>query len=346
MSWFDEPRTIGGIPLKGSFLMESGPFGHSGASIVACMEAGFSAVSTETISRTDGTSPWWNLYQQGETLYNCSKWSDLSLEQWVHQEIPYAASKGAVILATVGHTVEDVESIVPILDQSAIAGFKVCYYHADQIVGMVRAAKRRTNLPVWVKISANWPNFLELALACEAEGADALVAIDTLGPVAFFEEGEHPALGSPNGVGWMSGAAIHGKALYVIQEIRRHASIPIVGVGGIMDAPGVRRVRAAGADLIGLCSAVLLYGLGCLERIQSGLRMKPVWDSFPPAPPSGPAHIQVDLDRCNHCGLCVKRCGYLAFQMVHGHLHTIDRNCRRCGLCQQTCPAISITAKG
>ena len=41
MSWFDEPRTIGGIPLKGSFLMESGPFGHSGASIVACMEAGF-----------------------------------------------------------------------------------------------------------------------------------------------------------------------------------------------------------------------------------------------------------------------------------------------------------------
>ena len=275
MSWFDEPRTVGGISLKGSFLMESGPFGHSGASIAACMEAGFSAISTETISCTDGTSPWWNLYRQGETLYNCSKWSDLSLEQWVHEEIPYAASRGAVILATVGHTAEDVESIVPVLNQSDIAGIKVCSYHADQIVSMVRAAKRHTHLPVWAKISANWPNFLELALACEAEGADALVAIDTVGPVAFFEEGERPALGSPNGVGWMSGAAIHSKALYVIQEIRHHTSIPIVGVGGIMDAAGVRRARAAGADLIGLCSAVLLHGLGHLERIESDLRLQP-----------------------------------------------------------------------
>lgn len=344
MSWFDEPRTIGGVSLKGSFVMESGPYGHSGASIVACMEAGFSAVSTETISLTDGTSPWWNIYRQGENLYNCSKWSDIPLQQWVEQEIPYATSRGAVIIATVGHTAADVEHIVPVLSQSGVHAIKACTYHADEIVGMVRVARRLTHLPVWAKISANWPNFLELAQACQAEGADALVAIDTLGPIRFVDEGARPALGSTDGVGWQSGEGIHSKALYVLHQLRQNVDLPLVGVGGILDAAGVRRTRAAGADLIGLCSAVLLHGLGRLEAIQSDLRRQSAFHPVTPSHNQGDAHIVLDTAQCNHCGQCVSCCGYLALRMEDGKLCTIDQNCRRCGLCEQVCPALHIQA--
>lgn len=341
MSWYDCPRTVGGLHLKGSFILESGPFGHSGASIAACAQAGFSAVSTETISLTDGTSPWWNIYRAGESLYNCSKWSDIPLCQWLEQEIPLAKSGNAAVIATVGHTVHDVEAIVPALNGSGVDAIKACTYRADEIVGMVRAARRLTHLPVWAKISANWPDFLSLAEQCQSEGADALVAIDTLGPVTYRGNGSCPALGSTDHVGWVSGEAIHGKALYVIEALRQKTSLPIIGVGGIMDAAGVRRARAAGADLIGLCSTILIHGLGRLADIQRELGSAPA-GTEEPAPWSGPVHIAVDRKQCTNCGRCADICGYLALSVEAGILHTRDHACRRCGLCQQLCTAIRL----
>lgn len=345
MSWFDAPRTVGGVSLRGGFLMESGPFGHSGASIAACTRAGFSAVSTETISLADGTSPWWNIYRQGENLYNCSKWSDIPLARWVEREIPQARARGATLVATVGHTVRDVEAIAPVLADSGVDAIKACTYHAHEIVGMVAAARRLTKLPVWAKISANWPNFLELALACREAGADALVAIDTLGPVAFFQAGDRPALGAEGGVGWMSGACIHAKALYAVRALKERVGLPVVGVGGVMDAAGVRRMYAAGADAVGLCSAVLIHGLGLLEEIKRELRESPAPGALPAGDYAGRVHIQVDRALCSNCGRCADSCGYLALRMEDGVLRTDDAACRRCGLCQQHCPAIRLTQR-
>lgn len=345
MSGFDCPRTVGGLRLNGGFIMESGPFGHSGASIAACAEAGFSAVSTETISLTDGTSPWWNIYRVGESLYNCSKWSDIPLYQWTEREIPYAKERGAVVIATVGHTARDVAEIVPRLSGSGADAIKVCTYHAHEIVEMVRTARRLTDLPVWAKISANWPNFLELAVACWQAGADALVAIDTLGPVAYWDNTGRPALGGAENVGWVSGVAIHGKALYVIRCLRERVPIPIVGVGGIMDGAGVLRARAAGADLIGLCSAVLIHGLGRLSGIRSELARGLPQPDLEAGPRSGSVHLQVEQAECNGCGRCAASCGYLALRLEEGVLRTDDAACRRCGLCQQLCPAIRLSVR-
>ncbi|MCI8477210.1 MAG: hypothetical protein HFE97_02510 [Oscillospiraceae bacterium] len=342
MSWFDTPCTLGGVSLNGRFIVESGPFGHSGASIAACMKAGFSAVSTETISMTDGTSPWWNIYRAGDSLYNCSKWSDIPLAQWIEQEIPFAKANHAVVIATVGHTRQDMEEIAPQLERCGVDAIKACTYHADEIVEMVCAAKRLTRLPVWAKISANWPDFLPLARECQKAGADALVAIDTLGPVSYWTCEERPALGSSGGVGWLSGAGIHGKALYVIQQLRAQLQLPIVGVGGIMDADGVLRAKAAGAELFGLCSTLLIHGLGHLETIQQDLRKEQQPPKFPDAPWRGKVHIDVDREQCSNCGRCAALCGYLALSMGEQELQTEDAACRRCGLCQQLCPAIHL----
>lgn len=60
----------------------------------------------------------------------------------------------------------------------------------------------------------------------------------------------------------MSGAGIHAKALYTVATLKERVGLPVVGVGGVMDAGGVRRMRAAGADLVGLCSTVIIHGPG------------------------------------------------------------------------------------
>ena len=267
MSCFDEECIVGGVRLSNAFIMESGPFGHSGESIAACTKAGFAAVSTETISLINGRSPWWNIWRDGDNLYNCSKWSDISLEDWIKKEFPYALSKNSTVIATIGHTSEDMAIIAPRLAETGIVAIKACTYRADQIVSLVREAKKRTKLPVWAKISANWPNYKELARQCELEGADALVAIDTIGPVKWIQNNGNNALGVKGSCGWMSGACIHAKALQVISDLSVFTKLPIIGVGGILDADRVLRAKEAGASAFGLCSTVLMNGLGQLRKI-------------------------------------------------------------------------------
>lgn len=342
MQWLSEGCSVGGITLKNRCILESGPFGHSGQSIVACMDAGFAAVSTETISLTDGTSPWWNIYRDGNTLYNCSKWSDLTVAQWIDTQLPYAHAHGSVVIATVGQTAVDVAHIVPLLDKTPVAGIKLCTYHAHEIVNMVRTARPLTNKPLWVKLSANWPDIFQLAQACQAAGADALVAIDSLGPIRFAQGQHRPALGSEQAIGWMSGQSIHPKALYVVDALCQQVSIPVIGVGGILDAPGAQRMRQAGASAIGLCSAILIHGLPHLKTIQQDYA---TLDFTPPTTKvfSGPVHLHIDQQQCTQCGDCIKRCGYMALQWQGDKVVPLPHLCRRCGLCQQHCPAITLS---
>lgn len=343
MNMYDEARIIGGVKLQGGFIMESGPFGYSGESIVACTAAGFAGVSTETLSLIDGRSPWWNIYRQGNNLYNCSKWSDISLDDWVEKEIPYAKSHGATVIVTIGHTADDMRAIVPRIDKSGADAIKACTYRADQIVEMVKEARKLSTLPVWAKISANWPNYLELALECVDAGAQALVAIDTIGPVAMLQPDGTGALGSEGSIGWMSGECIHAKALEVVKTIRAHTDIPIIGVGGIMDAEGVRRMYASGANMVGLCSAVLINGLEHIKTIKTELMCNPARPLLREKY-SRDARISIDKEICTNCGECVKHCGYMALSLdTNGKLKTEDGKCRRCGLCQQFCEYNAIT---
>ena len=183
--------------MQGALLLDAGPFGHSGESISLCAEAGLSAVCTETISLADGTSPWWNIYRQGNTLYNCSKWSDLPYRQWAEKEIPFAKQQGATVIATVGMHAADAEEIIPALDGSGADGIKVVSYYEEDMPELVKIAKRSTRLPVWAKLSSNWKDPVAVGRRCLELGADALVAMDTIGPVRFFSRRSLPRPESP-----------------------------------------------------------------------------------------------------------------------------------------------------
>jgi dihydroorotate dehydrogenase (NAD+) catalytic subunit len=124
---------------------------------------------------------------------------------------------------------------------------------------VTRAVKGATPIPITVKLSPNTPDLVPIAQAVVEAGADALTAINTLGPgmVIDLESGQ-PILA--NRVGGLSGPAIRPIAVRCVYELARAVDVPIIGTGGVSSGRDALEMVAAGATLVGVGSAV--YGRG------------------------------------------------------------------------------------
>ncbi len=124
---------------------------------------------------------------------------------------------------------------------------------ADLVREITRAVKDAVAIPVVPKLTPNVRNIGEIAAAAAEGGADAICAINTVGPAYFTAHG-HPVL--TNKVGGMSGKGVMPIALKCIKEIREAVSLPIIGCGGVSDADDVRAFRQEGAAIVGVGSAL------------------------------------------------------------------------------------------
>jgi dihydroorotate dehydrogenase (NAD+) catalytic subunit len=123
----------------------------------------------------------------------------------------------------------------------------------------IRAIRATTTALLIPKLSPNVTNIGEIARAAVAAGADGLCAINTVGPELFREPGSgKPILSNPKGgKGGKSGEWIKERAIESVTEIRRTIGphIPIIGIGGVSSAEDIRRMKRAGANVVGLGSA-------------------------------------------------------------------------------------------
>jgi len=119
---------------------------------------------------------------------------------------------------------------------------------------ITRAVKAAVDIPVVPKLTPNVPNIEEIALAAAAGGADAICAINTMGPECY-EAHNHPILS--NEQGGVSGKVILPTALRCVEQIHALVDCPIIACGGISSAENVRQFQQAGASIIGVGSAVI-----------------------------------------------------------------------------------------
>ena len=115
------------------------------------------------------------------------------------------------------------------------------------------AVKAAVDIPVIPKLTPNVPNFAEIAEAALAGGADALCAINTVGPGQHTRHG-HAVLS--NGEGGMSGKGVLPIALKCVSQVS-HLDIPVIACGGLSSAEDVRSFRHAGATIFGIGSALV-----------------------------------------------------------------------------------------
>ena len=119
---------------------------------------------------------------------------------------------------------------------------------------ITRAVKAAVDIPVVPKLTPNVPNIDLITLAAAAGGADAICAINTMGPECY-EAHKHPILS--NEQGGVSGKIILPTALRCVEEIHASVDCPIIACGGISSAENVRQFQQAGASIIGVGSALI-----------------------------------------------------------------------------------------
>ncbi|MEO1082295.1 MAG: tRNA-dihydrouridine synthase [Pseudomonadota bacterium] len=121
------------------------------------------------------------------------------------------------------------------------------------VAEIVAAVKAEVDVPVIPKLTPNTPDIGAIARAAEEAGADGFCAINTVGPGYTLAHGE-PVLS--NGMGGMSGKGVLPIALKCIRDVRAVSELPIVGCGGFSSAADVDAAIEAGADVVGIGSAL------------------------------------------------------------------------------------------
>lgn len=136
---------------------------------------------------------------------------------------------------------------------------------ADMAARITEKVKRASNLPVYVKLSPNVTNIVEMATAVEAAGADGLSMINTLTGMKIDLQSRRPLIA--NKTGGLSGAAIKPVAIRMIYEVKQQVNIPIIGMGGITCAEDVLEFLLAGASAVAIGTANFQNPFICPEII-------------------------------------------------------------------------------
>jgi dihydroorotate dehydrogenase (NAD+) catalytic subunit len=137
---------------------------------------------------------------------------------------------------------------------------------AVQAALVTTTVKGVTSLPIIVKLSPNVPNIAAIARSVEQAGADAIAAINTLGPGMIIDvHSRRPILA--NKVGGLSGPAIRPIAVRCVYDIYRAVRIPIIGMGGVGDGRDALEMVMAGATAVGIGSALRYRDLDAFRSI-------------------------------------------------------------------------------
>lgn len=118
---------------------------------------------------------------------------------------------------------------------------------------VVRAVRERYHKTLIVKLSPNVTDIAEIARAVEAAGADAVSLINTLMGTAVDIERRRRVLSI--GTGGLSGPCVKPVALRMVLQVAKAVRVPIVGLGGIMNATDALEFLMCGATAIEIGTA-------------------------------------------------------------------------------------------
>ena len=125
--------------------------------------------------------------------------------------------------------------------------------------------KKSVNIPVFVKISPNLMNIVEIAEAAEKGDADGIVAINTIKAMKIDLKLKKPVLS--NKIGGYSGKAIKPIGVRCVYEISKNVDIPVIGCGGITTGEDALEYIMAGASAVQIGSAIYYRGVDVFKKI-------------------------------------------------------------------------------
>ena len=263
---------LAGIKMRNPVMTASGTFGY-GAEFGDYMDLeSIGAMITKGLSlrpKAGNATP--RIVETPGGMLNAIGLQNVGVDAFISQKLPYLSRVATpVIVNLYGNTLEEYGEVASRLDGlDGVAGIEVniscpnvkqggIVFGTDPQAAreVVRLVKKHTSKPVIVKLSPNVTDVVLMAKACADAGADALSLINTLTGMAIDLERRRPVLS--NVTGGLSGPAIKPVALRMVWQVARNVRLPIIGIGGIMNARDALEFILAGATAVQVGTASFL----------------------------------------------------------------------------------------
>ena len=254
---------LAGIELKNPVMTASGTFG-SGMEYSEFVDLNcLGAVVTKGVANVPWPgNPTPRVAEVYGGMLNAIGLQNPGIDVFMERDLPFLQQYDPKVIVNVcGKTVEDYLEVVerladapvdmleinvscPNVKEGAIAfGQK-----ADCLYDITSAIKKKAAQPVIMKLSPNVTDITEMARAAEAAGADAISLINTLTGMKIDIHRRSFLLA--NKTGGMSGPAVKPVAVRMVWQCAQAVKIPIIGMGGIMNAEDALEFIMAGATAV------------------------------------------------------------------------------------------------
>ena len=271
-----------GLTLKNPIMPASGcfGFGREYSQFYDLSKLGAIMIKATTVEPRFG-NPTPRVAETSSGMLNAIGLQNPGLEKVISNELPWLSQFDVPIIANVAGSVEEdyIEVARSISKASNVHALELNISCPNVKTGgiafgtvpevakqLTRKVKEVSEVPVYVKLSPNVTNIVEMAKAVEAGGADGLTMINTLVGMRLDLKTGKPILA--NRTGGLSGPAIKPVALRMIYEVSQVVNIPIIGMGGIETAEDVVEFFYAGASAVAVGTANFVDPFVCPTIIE------------------------------------------------------------------------------
>jgi dihydroorotate dehydrogenase (NAD+) catalytic subunit len=260
----DMTVNLAGIPLRNPVMTASGTFGYGEEFAEYVNLESIGAFVTKGLSlKPRAGNPTPRIVETPGGMLNAIGLQNVGIDAFIARKIPFLRTVSTpAIVNFFGTTVDEYAEMARRLDEiPEVAGLEVniscpnvkqggIVFGTDPACAfdVVSACRAVTIKPLIVKLSPNVTDVVVMARACEDAGADCLSLINTLTGMAIDLNRRRPVLA--NITGGFSGPAIKPIALRMVWQVAQVVKVPIIGIGGIMNATDALEFILAGATAI------------------------------------------------------------------------------------------------
>ncbi len=260
---------VGSITLENPVMPASGTFAEGLGRVLDFNRLG--AFVTKTVTQeTRVGNPLPRVAETREGMLNSIGIPSKGVDKFLAETLPHYRDYAPPLVVSI--SAPSVEGFATIAEQVSVAGVAVIEANIScpnleedgrafamrpaSTEAVVRALRRATGLPLWVKLTPNTGEVAEVARAAEAGGADAVVVANTILAMAIDVDTFRPRLG--NVMGGMSGPAIKPIILRMAYQCANAVGIPVIGCGGIATAEDAVEYLLAGASAVQVGTATFI----------------------------------------------------------------------------------------
>ncbi len=255
---------IGGLILQNPVMTASGTFGYAMEfkSLVDLDRLGGAIVKGLSLEPSKGNPPP-RIAETACGMLNAIGLENVGVDLFIEKKAPFLSKLNIPVFANIyGTSVEAYGALAERLDDvDAIAGVEVniscpnvkeggIAFGSDPEMAhnVTRIVKSRTTKHVTIKLSPNVTDIVQIAKSVEDAGADAVSLINTITGMAIDIQSRKPKIA--NVTGGLSGPAIKPVAVRMVWQVAQAVSIPVIGIGGIMNADDALEFIIAGATAV------------------------------------------------------------------------------------------------